>query len=78
MKTPPKLTALAALLTSSLLTACGTAGVATVTDTSCRSFKPISMSKLDTTETKRQIVGHNRAFEAVCGEGAPQRVATNG
>jgi hypothetical protein len=36
------------------------------------------MSKLDTTETKRQIVGHNRAFEAVCGEGAPQRVATNG
>ncbi len=32
------------------------------------------MSKLDTTETKRQIVGHNKAFEAVCGE-APQQVA---
>ncbi|MFO0202557.1 MAG: hypothetical protein ACK528_05440, partial [Alphaproteobacteria bacterium] len=66
----------AAMLSASLLTGCGTGSVGTVIDSSCSSFKPISMSKLDTTETKRQIVGHNRAFEAVCGAGgAPQKVA---
>jgi len=34
------------------------------------------MSKLDTEPTRRQIVGHNRAFEAVCGAGgALEKVA---
>jgi len=34
------------------------------------------MSKADTEPTRRQIIGHNRAFEAVCGTGeAPQKVA---
>lgn len=63
------------MLTTCLLSACGTAGVVTV-DSSCSSFKPIAMSKLDTEPTRRQIVGHNRAFEAVCGAGgALQKVA---
>ena len=35
----------------------------------CKSFGPIAMSKNDTEPTKRQIVGHNRAFEAVCPAG---------
>ncbi len=75
MRTQKKPTLLGVTLSAFLLTGCGTASVVTV-DSSCSSFKPISMSKLDTTETKRQIVGHNRAFEAVCGAGeAPQRVA---
>ena len=73
---PPKPSALAALLTSCMLTACGTSTVATVTDTSCRSFGPIGWSKHDTERTKREIVGHNRAYDAVCGAGgAPQKVA---
>lgn len=65
-----KLMLLAAALTSSLLTGCGTVGVATA-DSSCKSFQPIAMSKRDTPETKRQIIGHNRAYEAICP--APER-----
>lgn len=54
----------AALLMLSLLTACGTN--TNVTDSGCRSFRPIAMSKKDTDDTKRQVVGHNRAFDAIC------------
>lgn len=69
---------LAALLTSSLLAGCATNTVATA-DSSCRSFRPISMSKADTDPTKRQIIGHNKAYEAICpAQGAPQKVASNG
>lgn len=76
---PPKLTLPAVLLTSCLLTACGTS-TAAIVDSACSSFRPIAMSKKDTDETKRQIIGHNRAYEAVCpGQGAPpQKVAING
>lgn len=74
MRTRRKLTRLAALLSGCLLAGCSTAAVETVTDTSCQSFKPISMSKQDTEPTRRQIVGHNKAYDALCGE-APQKVA---
>ncbi len=55
---------LAALSIMSLLTGCATdiAG----TDSGCRSFKPITWSKLDTTQTKREVVAHNRAYDAIC------------
>lgn len=67
----------AAMLSGFLLTACAT-DTAGIADSSCRSFKPISMSKADTEPTKRQIVGHNRAFDAICSKGAPAKVASNG
>lgn len=62
------------LLTSSLLTACGT-NTAAIVDSSCKSFTTIAMSKADTEPTKRQIIGHNKAFEAICPGSAPQKVA---
>lgn len=66
-----------------MLSACLLAGCATATpeiaDSACRSFKPIAMSKADTAETKRQVIGHNRAYDAICpGQGAPSKVAANG
>ena len=64
---PPKLTLPAALLTSFLLTGCSTSDAVTA-DSGCRSFQPIAMSKRDTDETKRQIVGHNKAYDAICPE----------
>lgn len=70
-----RLTRLAGGLSCCLLAGCATGTVETVTDTSCRIFKPISWSKQDTEATKRQVVGHNRAFSAVCGEVAAQKVA---
>jgi predicted small secreted protein len=78
-----KLTTPAVLLSGFLLTACGTAGLGTdgITDSACKSFRPIRASKADTEDTKRQVIGHNRAFDAVCpGQGgAPKQVAqTNG
>jgi hypothetical protein len=35
----------------------------------CLAFRPVTVSKDDalTPETARQILGHNRAFAAVCG-----------
>ena len=79
MRTQRKLMLPAVMLLGSLLGACSTSTVE-IADSACRSFKPIAMSKRDTDETKRQIIGHNRAFEAVCpGQGAPsQKVAANG
>ena len=72
-----KLTPLGALLTLCLLTGCATNTVATVDD-GCRSFKPISSSKQDTEPTRRQVIAHNRAFDAVCPTPAAQKVAANG
>jgi hypothetical protein len=48
------------------------------TDSACKSFKIIRASKSDTADTRRQVIGHNRAYEAICPGSAPQRVATNG
>lgn len=70
---------LAVMLSGFLLTGCGT-NIAGIADTACQSFKPITMSKADTEATKRQIVGHNKAFDTICPEpkGAPAKVAANG
>lgn len=64
------------MLSACLLTGCGTAGSVTdLADSSCRSFKPIRGSKSDTEETKRQVIGHNRVFDALCGS-TPARMAS--
>ena len=58
-----KLKLLAALLIAPILTGCGTiAGI----DSGCKSFKPITWSKADTAPTKLQVVGHNKAYDAIC------------
>lgn len=63
-----KLVKLAVLSSSFLLTGCatGTFAIDGPTDTACKSFRVIRASKADTTETKRQVIGHNRAYEAIC------------
>lgn len=61
---PKELTLPASLLTLSLLTGCATNTF--VTDASCKVFKPISASNADTDKTKRQVIGHNRAYDAIC------------
>jgi hypothetical protein len=53
------------LLIAFPLSGCGTV-TAGIADTSCKSFRPISMSKADTIETKKQIVGHNKVFDEIC------------
>lgn len=78
-----KLTKPAALLSGFLLTACGTNSfeINGPTDSACKSFRPIRASTQDTAETKRQVIGHNRAYDAICpGQGAPseQRMASRG
>ena len=55
----------AVMLTSCLLAGCSTSGVG-IADSACDSFRPISMSKQDTEQTRREIVGHNKAYNAVC------------
>ena len=77
MLAKPKMPAV--LLSGFLLTACGTAGLGTdgPTDSACKSFKPIRASKQDTEDTKRQVIGHNRAYDAICPvQGAPAKVAS--
>jgi hypothetical protein len=37
------------------------------TDPACTVFEPICASRGDTEDTIKQIIGHNAAFEAVCG-----------
>jgi len=53
------------LVMMTLLTGCSGSGTG-IADSSCDSFRPISMSKQDTEPTRRQIVGHNRAYDAIC------------
>jgi hypothetical protein len=72
-----KLTKLGVVLSGCLLAGCATP-IAGIADSSCKSFKPISMSKADTDQTKRQVIGHNKAYDAICpAQGAPQKVAAN-
>lgn len=47
------------------ISGCASQGV--ITDTSCSSFVPIAASTKDTTYTKRQVIKHNAAYDAVCG-----------
>lgn len=74
---PPKLMLLAGPLIGFLLTGCAT-GIVGTADSACQSFRPIAMSKLDTEPTKRQIIGHNKAFDAICHspEAPSRKVAT--
>jgi hypothetical protein len=75
-----KLTRLAVVSSACLMTACSTSTfeIGGPTDSACKSFKVIRASHADTVETKRQVIGHNKAFEAICPGSAPQRVAANG
>lgn len=67
------------LLSGFLLTGCATgiSGIE-ITDTACKSFKPISASKSDTEPTKRQVIGHNKAWDAICAAKIEKRVASVG
>lgn len=74
-----KLTKPAVLLSGFLLTACGTNSfeINGPTDSACKSFRPIRASVQDTADTKRQVIGHNKAYDAICpGQGAPAKVAS--
>lgn len=74
---PVKLIPLGVMLSACLLAGCATS-IPEIADSSCKSFKPISMSKADTEPTKRQVIGHNKAWDAICAaQGAPQKVAAN-
>lgn len=53
------------------LSACATAGPATVTG-ECRIFRPITSSVQDTPQTRREVTAHNRSGQAACGWQAPQ------
>ena len=67
--------AITALLAAILLTGC--ANNEMLVDSSCKTFRPIAASKADTEPTKRQVVGHNKAYDAICsGQGAPAKVAS--
>lgn len=48
-----------------ILTGCASAPLGT--DPACTVFEPICASRLDTEDTIKQIIGHNAAFEAMCG-----------
>ena len=50
-----------------LITAVELGGCSSVpVDSGCKSFSPIHWSKLDTDPTKRAVVAHNRAYDAIC------------
>jgi hypothetical protein len=55
---------LAALLL--LLAACRTTTPISATDASCLAYEPIRYSRTDTAETRRQIIEHNAAWDALC------------
>lgn len=59
-----KLKTFATLCSPLLLTACGT--LTPVTDGSCKIFRPITNSKADTIQTRREVVAHNKVYGAIC------------
>lgn len=67
-----------AVIAIPLLTACSSIDNGAISDSSCMSFKPISMSKQDTEPTKRQVIGHNKAWDAICAQKIEKRVASVG
>jgi hypothetical protein len=69
MRTREKLKRLAILFSPFLLTGCGTVTSGISFDSGCQSFKPINGSTKDTTQTKRQIVAHNKVYDALCEKG---------
>ena len=66
MRVAKQVAMLIAMLTAvTILTGCASAPLGT--DPACTVFEPICASRADTEETIRQILGHNAAFEAMCG-----------
>ena len=61
----PTLSALALIL----LVLPGCATFTPATDGSCQIFKPISNSTKDTERTRREVIGHNRVYGAICKSG---------
>ena len=53
------------LMAMLILTGCASAPLGT--DPACLVFEPICASRADTEDTIKQIIGHNAAFEAMCG-----------
>ncbi|OBX08337.1 hypothetical protein QV09_09605 [Gallibacterium salpingitidis] len=60
------------LIATALLTAC-TKPVTYVTNSSCAGFSLIKASRLDTTETLRQILVHNQTYREICKEAVNDR-----
>ena len=63
MRSLRRLALLAVLLP---LAACKTTPPISVTDTSCLAYEPIRYSRKDSEETRRQIIEHNAAWDALC------------
>jgi hypothetical protein len=55
----------AMLAAVTILTGCASAPLGT--DPACLVFEPICASRADTEDTIKQIIGHNAAYEAMCG-----------
>ncbi len=49
-----------------LLALSGCASGASVTDTFCEVYRPVCLSRADTEETIRQVLGNEAAFETLC------------
>ena len=49
------------------MTLTGCASAPSGTEPACLVFEPICASRADTEDTIEQIIGHNVAFEAMCG-----------
>jgi hypothetical protein len=62
----PALKRLALLAVLLPLAACKTTIPISVTDTSCLAYEPIRYSRKDSEETRRQIIEHNAAWDALC------------
>ncbi len=50
------------------LSGCGTNVIAT--DTFCEVYRPVCLSRADTEDTIRQVLGNEAAFEALCAKEA--------
>jgi hypothetical protein len=62
----PSLRKLALLAALPLLAACKTTTPISVTDASCLAYEPIRYSRTDSEQTRRQIIEHNAAWDAIC------------
>ncbi len=60
-------TKLVLILIGTLIVAVGCQTTTTPTfGTECSTFKPISYSRLDTAETRKQVEAHNAVYKAIC------------
>jgi len=56
------------LAAASMLAACQTTIPTSAIDTSCLAMEPITYSRADTADTRKQIRQHNVAYKALCGK----------